>query len=237
MKELVKLRKMKPGLPIVVCGDMNSNRRSLVREYLLHGMPDVNKDGDLLLPSDGPFSAVWSREFNKKIAREPDGAKSTWKNDSYPWKHLWYNGADSPFCGKHADLVALRDAFEDLHDGKLAYTVPGEKNADGCNMLLDHMCVITHAPLQFVEVNFTRACRFHTLELQPLIGHKLTVVTSQQFFLESTSFIFGAISLSLAGRAVPQVQTRGAPSTQRKCTQRPLPLGHGLQICQLGICA
>ena len=124
MNELVHLRKMKPGLPIVVCGDMNSNRKSLVREYLLHGMPEVNKDGDVVLPADGPFSGVWSREFNKKMAREPDGTKSTWKNDSYPWRHLWYNGAESPFRGKSAELVALRDAFEDLHDGKLAYVAP-----------------------------------------------------------------------------------------------------------------
>jgi hypothetical protein len=159
MKELVHLRKMKPGLPIVVCGDMNSNRKSLVREYLLHGMPDINKDGEVVLPPDGPFSTVWSREFNKKLARETDG-KSTWKDDSYPWRHLWYNGAESPFCAKSADLVALRDAFEDLHDGKLAYTVPGQKNADGGNLLLDHMYVVMHTPLQFVEADVTCAAGF-----------------------------------------------------------------------------
>jgi hypothetical protein len=40
------------------------------------------------------------------------------------------------------NLVPLFDANEDLHDSKLAYTVPGERNERGENLLLDHMYVI-----------------------------------------------------------------------------------------------
>ena len=71
MKEITRLREYQPQLPIVVCGDMNSGRKSLLREYMLHGMPAKQDEGDeLVIPADGPYSDVWRREFNKKIEKE-----------------------------------------------------------------------------------------------------------------------------------------------------------------------
>lgn len=148
MKELISLRAKQPGLPIVICGDFNSNRKSLLREYFLFGMPEPKDGATLALSADGPFSAVWTREFNKKIERghsEEDGrrlVRSVWKEDCYPWQQLWYGGPDSPFASERSKIVPLMDAFEELHDSRLAYTVPGEKNNDGNNMILDHMCVL-----------------------------------------------------------------------------------------------
>ena len=147
MKELISLRAKQPGLPIVICGDFNSNRKSLLREYFLFGMPEPKDGATLALSADGPYSAVWTREFNKKIERghsEEDGrrlVRSVWKEDCYPWQQLWYAGPDSPFASERSKIVPLMDAFEELHDSRLAYTVPGEKNNDGNNMILDHMCV------------------------------------------------------------------------------------------------
>lgn len=156
MKELKALRVLEPGLPIVVCGDFNSNRKSLIREYMLFGMPDIQGDAtdaaQLALPAGGPFSEVWANEFNKKLATVAtvggDGQKilrSSWTDDSYPWQKLWFNDSGSPFASKRSDLVPLRDAFDDVHSSERAFTVPGEKRSDGTNMLLDHMCALPPA--------------------------------------------------------------------------------------------
>jgi hypothetical protein len=153
MQELKVLREQQPGLPIVVCGDFNSNRKSLIREYMLFGMPGIKGDAtELALPADGPFSEVWANEFNKKFATVAsvgdDGQKilhKSWTDDSYPWQNLWFNDSGSPFGSKRSDLVPLLDAFDDLHSSELAFTVPGEKTSDGTNLLLDHMCVLLPA--------------------------------------------------------------------------------------------
>lgn len=140
MKELMRLRENQPELPVVVCGDMNSNRRSLVREYMLHGMPV--QAGAVAVPSDGPFSGVWSREFNKKSKKRDDAAAegpSTWTDDSFPWQRIWCDDGSGEESLLPSRGVPLFDAYEDLHDGKLAYTLPGEKNDLGENMILDHM--------------------------------------------------------------------------------------------------
>ena len=142
MKELVRLRENQPELPIVVCGDMNSNRKSLVREYLLHGMPELQDDSLLQLPANGPFSDVWVREFNKKQEKEQESGVIKWTDDCYPWQKLWYGcRSDEEPLLPSKNVVPLLDAYQDLHDGKLAYTVPGEKNERNENMLLDHMYV------------------------------------------------------------------------------------------------
>jgi hypothetical protein len=144
MKELMRLRENQPELPIVVCGDMNSNRKSLLREYMLYGMPV--QGGAIVVPPDGPFSRVWSREFNKKQEKRqevPSDISSSWTDDSFPWQQIWLgDGHNGESLLPSTNLVPLFDAYEDLHDGKLAYTVPGEKNELGENMMLDHMYVI-----------------------------------------------------------------------------------------------
>jgi hypothetical protein len=77
MKEITRLREYQPQLPIVVCGDFNSGRKSLLREYMLHGMPAKQDENDeLVFPEDGPYSEVWLREFNKKIEKEKKKEKA-----------------------------------------------------------------------------------------------------------------------------------------------------------------
>jgi hypothetical protein len=187
MKEVMRLRENQPELPVVVCGDMNSNRRSLVREYMLHGMPV--QGGAVVVPSDGPFSGVWSREFNKKskkrhevlsdlsssapLALAGGEGPSTWTDDSFPWQRIWCDdghGEESLLPSRN--LVPLFDAYEDLHDGKLAYTLPGEKNDCGENMILDHMY---EAALSEPRLCLVTRFSFHTPELAPIIGHQDTV--------------------------------------------------------------
>ena len=182
MKELVRLRENQPELPIVVCGDMNSNRRSLVREYMLHGMPEL-RDG--ALPAQGAFSDVWMREFNKKQEKPKEGGGAIdWTDDCFPWQSLWFQNCrdDEPLLPSK-NLVPLLDAYQDLHDGKLAYTVPGEKNERSENMVLDHMyaAVLADLQLSLADTRFS----FHTPELAPIIGHQDTVRRAASSYFSS----------------------------------------------------
>jgi hypothetical protein len=238
MKELVRLRENQPELPIVVCGDMNSNRRSLVREYMLHGMPEL-RDG--ALPAQGPFSDVWMREFNKKQEKPKEGGGAIdWTDDCFPWQSLWFHNCpdDEPLLPSK-NLVPLLDAYQDLHDGKLAYTVPGEKNERSENMVLDHMYAadLAHLQLRLAHTRFS----FHTPELAPIIGHQDTVRRAApklffKLFFSSSRLPPPRVCLLAASDyvppdcAVPQIQAECKPSTQRSRAQRPLPLGHGIQV-------
>ncbi len=105
----------------------------------------------------GKFSGVWSlREFNKKLEGRQEALSdlsssaslapvtaegpSAWTDDSFPWHRMSLGGGndDEPLLPS-TNLVPLFDAYEDLHDSKLACTVPGERNEHGENVLLDRM--------------------------------------------------------------------------------------------------
>ena len=137
MKELIRLRQNQPKLPIVFCGDLNSERKSLVREYILQGMPRISKgDGeglffDMQERVPASFSDVWKTEFNQMFDRKEE--TRTWKPDCFPWQQLWFGTEELlPRNGSH--IVPFQDAFEELHDDPKAFTNPGD------DLIIDHMC-------------------------------------------------------------------------------------------------
>jgi hypothetical protein len=141
MKELMHLRENQPHLPIIMCGDLNSTRQSLVREYILHGMPAISKgDGQgLEFNKQGlEFSDVWEREFNRKFDKEQEAR--AWTPDCFPWQQLWFGSESSPALlpKKRPDTFPLEDAFQDLHQCEEAFTIPGE------NLVIDHMYAPSH---------------------------------------------------------------------------------------------
>jgi hypothetical protein len=140
MGELDRLRSNQPNLPIVLCGDLNSSRKSLVREYLLHGMPNVEVESGeprLLISQDGKFSAVWQEEFNRKFDKEQyySNGEKIWEEDCFPWQQLWYiDGPDDrSLLPRRSPNVPLADAFQEFHEDPLAFTNPGDQ------LIIDHM--------------------------------------------------------------------------------------------------
>ena len=131
MNELIRLRHNQPSLPIILCGDLNSTRQSLVREYILHGMPTKEQLQHCLVGDaakhdlGGEFSGAWKREFNKKLTTE-----KTWIPDCFPWQQLWF-GEDSLLPIK--PTFPLLDAFEELHSDPASFTNPGD------DLIIDHM--------------------------------------------------------------------------------------------------
>jgi len=134
MNELIRLRHNQPSLPIILCGDLNSTRQSLVRDYILHGMPtkDQLEQCEKCFSGDaaghglgGGFSAAWQTEFNKQ---KPE---KTWIPDCFPWQQLWFGEGDPLLPIK--PTFPLLDAFEELHSDKASFTNPGD------NLIIDHM--------------------------------------------------------------------------------------------------
>jgi hypothetical protein len=137
MNELIRLRHNQPMLPIVLCGDLNSTRQSLVRDYILHGMPTKDQlerclSGDAAEHGlGGEFSVAWQREFNKQ---KPE---KTWIPDCFPWQQLWF-GEGAPLLPIKPTFPLL-DAFEELHSDAASFTNPGD------NLIIDHMWVLVCA--------------------------------------------------------------------------------------------
>jgi hypothetical protein len=133
MNELIRLRYNQPKLPIVFCGDLNSTRQSLVREYILHGMPPKGEAEGLSLVAGAmqKFSQVWQDEFNKTFDKLAE--VKVWTRDCFPWQQLWFDETNgSTLLPRNHDLP-LADAFEDLHNDENAVTNPGER------LVIDHM--------------------------------------------------------------------------------------------------
>ncbi len=158
MNELNRLRQNQPSLPIILCGDLNSTRKSLVRDYILHGMPTKHQliqclSGDVAEHElGGEFSVAWQREFNKQ-KRE-----NTWIPDCFPWQQLWFGEGDSLLPIK--PTFPLLDAFEELHSDAASFTNPGD------NLIIDHMLVLVCA---LAHCCCSRSCLPVTTALQVLL--------------------------------------------------------------------
>jgi hypothetical protein len=172
------------------------------------------------LAAEHHFSAVWTQEFNKKLERvrstEEGGKESQvfWKEDSYPWKQLWCSGSDSSFVSDCRNLVPLKDAFEELHDCRLAYTVPGVQNSDGSNQILDHMCAsVRCTSLLLLDVNFLQLShsRASATYWAREHGAMRTTSTKQRYRLPCN----GYITLAPSACSVSQVQASRPPIAQR----------------------
>jgi hypothetical protein len=143
MDELIRLREHQPRLPIVFCGDLNSTRQSLVREYILHGMPPAGDSPGHFNSPAGPFSEVWQREFNKTCDKRAAERDRVWTEDGFPWQQLWFNETKGATLLPRNKNFPLEDAFEDLHNDEEAFTNPGE------HLIIDHMCAQAAALGQF----------------------------------------------------------------------------------------
>jgi hypothetical protein len=153
MKELTRIREKQPKLPIILCGDFNSSKQSMVREYILHGMPDISHgDGGTLkfFKRGVPFSDVWEVEFNQRFEWSKDVC--TRSPDCCPWQQLWFGSEDHPALlpNRFSDIFSLADAFQNLHDVPEAFTIPGE------DIIADHMYALVllriHGPDGFSAV-------------------------------------------------------------------------------------
>jgi hypothetical protein len=147
MNELARLREHQPNLPIIMCGDFNSERRSLVREYVLNGMPNLSENEEGVIDicrgegdacDAGKFSSVWKNEFNKTCDKSFERGERVWTADCFDiWKQLWFETQSatgrSLLPRNHCRIVPLADAYEDQHRDECAFTVPGEK------LIIDHM--------------------------------------------------------------------------------------------------
>ena len=140
MGELDRLRSNQPNLPIVLCGDLNSSRKSLVREYLLHGMPNMtaSEEPRSVTSQEGKFSAVWQEEFNRKFDKGLyfSNGEKIWEQDCFPWQELWYvDGPGDRSLLPRSPNVPLADAFQEFHEDSRAFTNPGDR------LIIDHMYV------------------------------------------------------------------------------------------------